>query len=57
VRGEYLQSLPPSVLAVLGGSDEGTGVIPLRTASVWEFDLATDYAVTGSRALSLAVER
>ena len=57
VRGEYLQSLPPSVLAVLGGSDEGTGVIPLRTASVWEFDLATDYAVTGSRALSLSVER
>jgi len=57
VRGEYLQSLPPSVLAVLGGSDEGTGVIPLRTASVWEFDLATEYAVTGSRALSLTVER
>jgi hypothetical protein len=57
VRGEYLQSLPPSVLAVLGGSDEGTGVIPLRTASVWEFDLPTDYAVTGSRALSLTVER
>jgi hypothetical protein len=57
VRGEYLQSLPPSVLSVLGGSDEGTGVIPLRTASVWEFDLATDYAVTGSRALSLIVER
>jgi hypothetical protein len=57
VRGEYLQSLPPSVLAVLGGSDEGTGVIPLRTASVWEFDLTTDYAVTGSRALSLIVER
>jgi hypothetical protein len=57
VRGEYLQSLPPSVLAVLGRSDEGTGVIPLRTASVWEFDLTTDYAVTGTRALSLTVER
>ena len=57
VRGEYLQSLPPSVLAVLGASDEGTGVVPLRTASVWEFDLPTDYAVTGSRALSLTVER
>jgi SpoIVB peptidase S55 len=57
VRGEYLQSLPPSVLAVLGGSDEGTGMVPLRTASVWDFDLATDYAVTGSRALGLTVER
>jgi hypothetical protein len=57
VRGEYLQSLPPSVLAVLGASDEGPGVVPLRTASVWEFDLPTDYAVTGSRALSLTVER
>jgi hypothetical protein len=57
VRGEYLQSLPPSVLAVLGGCDEGSGVIPLRTASVWEFDLPTEYAVTGTRTLSLAVER
>ena len=57
VGGEYLQSLPPSVLSVLGGSAEDGNVIPLRTASVWDFDLPTDYAVSGSRLLSLTVER
>ena len=57
VRGEYMQSLPPSVLSVLGGSDQGTSVIALRTAAVWDFDLSTDYAVSGSRLLSLTVER
>jgi hypothetical protein len=57
VGGEYLQSLPPSVMAVLGGSEQGGQVVPIRTAAVWESELATDYAVTGSRLLSLAVER
>ena len=56
VGGEYFQSLPPSVLSVLGGSAE-SGVVPLRTASVWEFDLPTDFAVSGNRVLSLNVER
>ena len=57
VRGEYLQSLPPSVLAVLGGSEQGSGVVPLRTAAVWDYDLSTDYAVSGTRVLTLTVER
>ena len=57
VGGEYLQSLPPSVLAVLGGSDEAGNVIPIRTAAVWDFDLPTDYAVSGSRLLNLTVQR
>ena len=56
VAGEYLPSLPSSVLSVLG-SEAGSGVVPLRTASVWDSDLATDYVVTGSRALSLVIER
>jgi hypothetical protein len=57
VGGEYLQSLPPSVMAVLGGSAENGNVTPLRTASVWDFDLPTEYAVTGSRQLSLIIQR
>ena len=57
VRGEYMQALPPSVLSVLGGSEQGTSVVPLRTAAVWDFDLSTDYAVSGSRLLTLTVER
>jgi hypothetical protein len=55
VSGEYLQSLPPSVLSVLGSGEPG--VVPLRTASIWEFDLGTEYAVSGSRLVSLTVER
>lgn len=57
VKGEYMQSLPPSMMAVLGSSEPGTTVVPLRTAAVWDYDLATDYAVTGTRVISLTVER
>jgi hypothetical protein len=57
VGGEYMQALPPSVLSVLGGSTETGNVIPLRTASLWDFDLPTDYAVSGSRLLTLTIER
>lgn len=55
VGGEYMQSLPPSVLSVLGSSEPG--VVPLRMAAVWDADVATDYALTGSRLISLTVER
>jgi hypothetical protein len=57
VGGEYLQSLPPSVMSVLGGSEQGGHVVPIRTAAIWESELATDFAVSGSRLLSLTVER
>jgi hypothetical protein len=57
VGGEYLQSLPPSVLAVLGGSEQAGQIVPIRTAAVWESEISTDYAVSGSRLLSLTVER
>jgi hypothetical protein len=57
VGGEYLQSLPPSVLSVLGGSERGGQVVPIRTAAVWESEIPTDYAISGSRLLALTVER
>ncbi len=57
VSGEYLQSLPPSVLSVLQGPDGGRGVVPLRTAALWDHDLPTSFAVTGTRSLPLTVER
>jgi hypothetical protein len=58
VSGEYLQSLPPSVLSVLGGAaGPGSAVVPLRSATVWEFDLPTDYSFSGSQLLSLNIER
>lgn len=55
VGGEYMQSLPPSVLSVLGSGE--SGIVPLRTAAVWDADVATDYSLSGSRLISLTVER
>jgi len=57
VSGEFLPSLPSSVLSVLGAADTGGSIVPVRTASVWDFDLATDFVVSGSRSLTLVVER
>jgi hypothetical protein len=56
VSGEYLQSLPSSVLSVLG-TEPGSGVVPLKAASVWDNDLPTDYAISGSRLITFNVER
>jgi hypothetical protein len=57
VAGEYLPSLPGSVLSVLQGADQGAGVVPIRTADVWHAELATDHALSGARRLTLTVER
>jgi hypothetical protein len=57
VSGEYLPSLPASVLSVLGASEQGASVVPIRTAAVWDFELPVAYAVTGSRTLTVNVER
>jgi len=57
VGGEYMQSLPPSVMSVLGAPDQGANFVPIRTASVWDFDLPVDYAVTGHCVLSITLPR
>jgi hypothetical protein len=56
VAGEYLPSLPGSVLSVLRGSDQGASVVPIATTTVWSADLATDHAISGARRLTLTVE-
>jgi hypothetical protein len=45
------------VLSVLRGADQGTPVVPIRTAEVWSAEIATDHALSGARRLSLTVER
>jgi hypothetical protein len=56
VRGEPLSSLPPSVLGVLE-ADRSTGdFIPLRNATLGEWNLPTEYAVVGSRILTINIE-
>jgi hypothetical protein len=56
VSGEYMQSLPPSVLAVLGNGDQGR-VTSVRMATVADVDVPTDYAFSGSRLLTLTLAR
>ncbi len=56
VSGEYMQSLPPSALMILGAGESGR-VTGVRVASVWDFELPIDYAFSGSRVLSLNITR
>jgi len=57
VGGEYLPALPGSVLSVLRSSDQGTNVVPLPAAAVWQGEIRAPRAVSGWRQLSLPVER
>ena len=56
VNGEKLSSLPPSVLAVMEADRSGGSFSPLRTATIGEWELSTDNAVSGSRILTITVE-
>ena len=55
VNGEVLSSLPPSVLAVLEADRNGGTFNPVRSATIGEWELATEHAVSGARTLSLTV--
>jgi hypothetical protein len=56
VKAESLPSLPPSVLAVMEGDRNGGNFRPLQSAMLGEWDVATPYAVIGSRTLTLPLE-
>ena len=58
-RARRVPAVAAAVRALRAGRrpSRARSVIPLRTAAVWDFDLPTDYAVTGSRLLTLTVER
>ena len=57
VNGERLSSLPPSVLAVLEADRNGGNFNPLHTATLGEWELATDHAVSGTRTLTITVSQ
>lgn len=57
VDGEYMGSLPPSVLNVLESDESGSGYTPLRNSTLWEHELVTDYNVSGVRVLNLEVKK
>jgi hypothetical protein len=55
VNGESLSSLPPSVLAVLEADRNGGSFNPLQTATLGEWEVATEHAVSGSRTLTFSI--
>ena len=57
VNGELLSSLPPSVLGVLEGDRNGGNFNPLHSATLGEWELPTEHAVTGSRTLTITVSQ
>lgn len=56
VNGEALTSLPPSVLAVLEGDRSGGDFTPIRSATLGEWELPMDSAVTGTRVLTIDLD-
>jgi len=56
VNGETLPSLPPSVLAVMEGDKSG-GINALTNATIGQWELRTDRAVTGSKTVSVPLSR
>ena len=57
VSGEALSALPPSVLGVLEGERNGGNFSPLHTATLGEWELATDHAVSGSKTLTITISQ
>ncbi|HXW03808.1 MAG TPA: SpoIVB peptidase S55 domain-containing protein [Vicinamibacterales bacterium] len=56
VNGEALTALPPSVLAVLESDRNGGSFVPIRSATLGEWELPMDAAVTGSRLLTVTIQ-
>ena len=55
VNGELLASLPPSVLSIIESDRSAGGTSGLNSATIGEWEIATEQAVTGSRTLTIAV--
>jgi hypothetical protein len=56
VNGEAMTALPPSVLSVLEADRNGGSFTPIRNATLGEWEIPADAAVTGSRSLTINLE-
>ena len=56
VAGETLSALPASVLAVFDADRSSASVGPLRSATLGEWAIPTDYAVSGVRVLQVPLD-
>jgi hypothetical protein len=57
VNGEPLAALPPSVLAVLEADRNSGTYTPLRSATRGEWEVPVEWAITGSRQLTIALDQ
>ena len=57
VNGEPMAGLPPSVLSVIEADRNSGNVGSLRSTTRGEWELALDFAVTGSRQLTLSLDQ
>jgi hypothetical protein len=57
VNGELLSSLPPSVLGVLESDRNGGTFNPLHNATLGEWELPVENAVSGARTVTFSVSR
>lgn len=57
VNGEAMTALPPSVLGVLESDRSGGSFTPIRSATIGEWELPMDSAISGSRLLTIDVEK
>jgi hypothetical protein len=57
INGEPLSSLPPSILGVLESDRNGGTFNPLHNATLGEWELPTDHAVSGSRTLTITISQ
>jgi hypothetical protein len=56
VKGEAMTALPPSVLSVMESDRNGGSFSPIRSATIGEWELVMDSAISGSRLLTIDVE-
>jgi hypothetical protein len=56
VKGESLAALPPSVLAVLEADRDGGNYRSLNSALLGEWEIPTDYSVSGTRTLEIPLQ-
>ena len=58
VAGEYLTSLPPSVISILqSDGSSSSNFTPLQSSTLWEHEVVTEYSVSGSQTLYLKVNK
>ncbi len=55
--GDFMPSLPPSVLSVLQADSQANDVLPIRAASYAQVEMVTAFAVSGARYVPVVLER